>query len=78
MRPVVLCPGQGGLLPFLTKQPDSKTSRRVFLSTQQGEDMCWAIESLNFVIDTGVQKKMVKHFLTIANIHLNEYSDDIN
>ncbi|XP_035000980.2 DEAD/H (Asp-Glu-Ala-Asp/His) box polypeptide 32a [Hippoglossus stenolepis] len=72
MVPVVLCPGQGALLPFLTKQPDSKTSRRVFLSTQQGEDMCWAIESLNFVIDTGVQKKMVYNPRIRANSEVLE------
>ncbi|XP_038592193.1 DEAD/H (Asp-Glu-Ala-Asp/His) box polypeptide 32a isoform X1 [Micropterus salmoides] len=59
MVSVVLCPGKGGLLPVLTEQPDSKRSRRVFLSTQQGEDMWWPTESVNFVIDTGVQKKMV-------------------
>uniref|UniRef100_A0A665WME9 DEAD-box helicase OB fold domain-containing protein n=1 Tax=Echeneis naucrates TaxID=173247 RepID=A0A665WME9_ECHNA len=61
MVPVVLHAGQGGLLPFLTKQSGSKMSRRVFLSTQQGEDMWWAAESVNFVIDTGVQKKMVRN-----------------
>uniref|UniRef100_A0A3Q1HAK0 Putative pre-mRNA-splicing factor ATP-dependent RNA helicase DHX32 n=1 Tax=Anabas testudineus TaxID=64144 RepID=A0A3Q1HAK0_ANATE len=59
MVPVVLCPGQGGLLHVLTEQPSSKKPRRVFLSTQQGEDMWWAAQSVNFVIDTGVQKKMV-------------------
>lgn len=61
MVPVVLCPGQGGLLPSLTEQPDSRRSRKVFLSTQQGEDMWWVAESVNFVIDTGVQKKMVSY-----------------
>ncbi|XP_029313079.1 DEAD/H (Asp-Glu-Ala-Asp/His) box polypeptide 32a [Cottoperca gobio] len=59
MGPVVLCPGRGGLQPAITGQPDSKRSRRVFLSTTQGEDMWWATESVHFVIDTGVQKKMV-------------------
>ncbi|XP_041818483.1 DEAD/H (Asp-Glu-Ala-Asp/His) box polypeptide 32a [Chelmon rostratus] len=59
MVPVVLCPGQGGQLPDLTEQPSSKKSRRVFLSTPKGEDMWWPTESVNFVIDTGVQKKMV-------------------
>lgn len=62
MVSVVLCPGKGGLLPVLTEQPGSKRSRRVFLSTQQGEDMWWPTESVNFVIDTGVQKKMVRYF----------------
>ncbi|KAM9337002.1 DEAD/H (Asp-Glu-Ala-Asp/His) box polypeptide 32a [Symphorus nematophorus] len=59
MVPVVLCPSQGGQLPVLTEQPDSERSRRVFLSTQKGEDMWWPTESVNFVIDTAVQKKMV-------------------
>ncbi|XP_070708395.1 putative pre-mRNA-splicing factor ATP-dependent RNA helicase DHX32 [Pempheris klunzingeri] len=59
MVPVVLCPAQGGLLPVPIEQPGSKRSRRVFLSMQQGEDMWWPMESVNFVIDTGVQKKLV-------------------
>ncbi|KAK5851023.1 hypothetical protein PBY51_001849 [Eleginops maclovinus] len=59
MVPVVLCPGRRGLPTALSEQPDSKKSRRVYLSTTQGEDMWWAAESVNFVIDTGVQKKMV-------------------
>ncbi|KAK5906120.1 hypothetical protein CgunFtcFv8_002011 [Champsocephalus gunnari] len=59
MVPVVLCPGRVGLPTALSDQSDSKKSRRVFLSTTQGEDMWWAAESVNFVIDTGVQKKMV-------------------
>uniref|UniRef100_A0A8D3C207 Putative pre-mRNA-splicing factor ATP-dependent RNA helicase DHX32 n=1 Tax=Scophthalmus maximus TaxID=52904 RepID=A0A8D3C207_SCOMX len=60
MVPVVLCPGQGGLLPISTKQPGSKTSRRVFLSTQRGEDMWWSLESVNFVIDTGVYNPRIR------------------
>ncbi|XP_028423565.1 DEAD/H (Asp-Glu-Ala-Asp/His) box polypeptide 32a isoform X2 [Perca flavescens] len=59
MVPVVLCPRRGGPLPVLTDQPGSKRSRMVFLSTKQGEDIWWATKSVNFVIDTGVQKKMV-------------------
>uniref|UniRef100_A0A7N8YK49 DEAH-box helicase 32 (putative) n=1 Tax=Mastacembelus armatus TaxID=205130 RepID=A0A7N8YK49_9TELE len=55
---VVLCQSQGGLPCVLTEQPGSKKARRVFLSTQQGEDVWWPTDSVNFVIDTGVQKKM--------------------
>lgn len=62
MVPVVLCPCKGGSLLVLTEQPGSKRSRTVFLSTQKGEDMCWPTESVYFVIDTGVQKKMVNYF----------------
>ncbi|CAJ1080242.1 DEAD/H (Asp-Glu-Ala-Asp/His) box polypeptide 32a [Xyrichtys novacula] len=57
MVPVVLCPNQGCFLPDLAEQP--RLSRRVFLSTHQGEDMWWPTESVNFVINTGVQKTMV-------------------
>lgn len=56
---VVLCSGQGGLLPVLPEQSCSTKSRKVFLSTRQSEDAWWATESVKFVIDTGVQKKMV-------------------
>lgn len=56
---VVLCSDQGGLLPVLPEQSCSTKSRKVFLSTRQGEDAWWATESVKFVIDTGVQKKMV-------------------
>lgn len=59
MVPVVLCPRRGGILPAVTEQPGNKRTRTVFLSTTQGEDMWWATEAVNFVIDTGVQKKMV-------------------
>ncbi|XP_029978328.1 putative pre-mRNA-splicing factor ATP-dependent RNA helicase DHX32 [Sphaeramia orbicularis] len=59
MVPVVLNPPQRGLLPILIEEPDARMSRRVFLSAPQGEDMWWPAESVNFIIDTGVQKKMV-------------------
>ncbi|KAM4623602.1 DEAD/H (Asp-Glu-Ala-Asp/His) box polypeptide 32a [Polymixia lowei] len=59
MVPVVLCPGQGGQLPILGEEPGSRRSRRVFLSAQQGEDMFWAIDSVTFVIDTGLEKRFV-------------------
>lgn len=59
MVPINMSSGKGGLLPFLTEQQSTKRSRRVFLCTQQEEDIWWPTESVNFVIDTGVQKKMV-------------------
>uniref|UniRef100_A0A3Q3WZH0 Helicase ATP-binding domain-containing protein n=1 Tax=Mola mola TaxID=94237 RepID=A0A3Q3WZH0_MOLML len=60
MVPVVLrCPGEGASLPVRTEQPGSKRPRMVFLSTQKGEDMWCPTLSVCFVIDTGVQKKMV-------------------
>ncbi|XP_072229303.1 DEAD/H (Asp-Glu-Ala-Asp/His) box polypeptide 32a [Leuresthes tenuis] len=59
MEPIVLYPSQRGLLPVLTELSGSTKSRRVFLSTQKGEDVWWTAESVNFVIDTGVQLKMV-------------------
>ncbi|XP_047465138.1 DEAD/H (Asp-Glu-Ala-Asp/His) box polypeptide 32a isoform X2 [Mugil cephalus] len=65
--PIALCTRQGALLPVLAHQPGSTKSRRVFLSTQQGEDVWWPTESVNFVIDTGVQKKMVYNPRVRAN-----------
>ncbi|XP_061665619.1 DEAD/H (Asp-Glu-Ala-Asp/His) box polypeptide 32a [Syngnathoides biaculeatus] len=34
-------------------------SRRAFLTSGHGEDLWWPVESVNFVVDCGVQKKMV-------------------
>ncbi|XP_015231394.1 PREDICTED: putative pre-mRNA-splicing factor ATP-dependent RNA helicase DHX32 [Cyprinodon variegatus] len=59
IRPVILCQSQQGLRPLLTQQVGGMNSRRVFLLTQQQEDLCWTEQSVNFVIDTGVQTKMV-------------------
>ncbi|XP_054625085.1 DEAD/H (Asp-Glu-Ala-Asp/His) box polypeptide 32a [Dunckerocampus dactyliophorus] len=59
--PVVLCPSQGGL-PFpppTDERGSCRKSRRVFLAIQEAEDLWWPMESVHFVIDTGVQKKMV-------------------
>ncbi|XP_054454612.1 putative pre-mRNA-splicing factor ATP-dependent RNA helicase DHX32 [Anoplopoma fimbria] len=78
MVPVVLCPRRGGILP---ESPGSTRSRRVFLSTKQGEDMWWPTESVNFVIDTGVQKKMVYNPRIRANSEvlqpISQYQADI-
>lgn len=68
MVPVVLCPAQGGPPPVLAEGPGCTRSRKVFLSTPQGEDMWWSTESVNFVIDAGVQKKMVS-----CDFHHNTY-----
>uniref|UniRef100_A0A4W5LM48 DEAH-box helicase 32 (putative) n=1 Tax=Hucho hucho TaxID=62062 RepID=A0A4W5LM48_9TELE len=62
--PVVLCPGQGRAPSLLGEGMGSRGTvtargRRVFLSTCQGEDMFWAVDSVNFVIDAGVEKRHV-------------------
>uniref|UniRef100_A0A3Q2FKT4 DEAH (Asp-Glu-Ala-His) box polypeptide 32a n=1 Tax=Cyprinodon variegatus TaxID=28743 RepID=A0A3Q2FKT4_CYPVA len=62
IRPVILCQSQQGLRPLLTQQVGGMNSRRVFLLTQQQEDLCWTEQSVNFVIDTGVQTKMVQQY----------------
>uniref|UniRef100_A0A672FLU2 DEAD-box helicase OB fold domain-containing protein n=1 Tax=Salarias fasciatus TaxID=181472 RepID=A0A672FLU2_SALFA len=58
MVPIIMCSSYLGLLPNLAEQAGSAKSRRVFLSTHQEEDVWWPAESVNFVIDTGVQRKM--------------------
>ncbi|XP_029695554.1 DEAD/H (Asp-Glu-Ala-Asp/His) box polypeptide 32a [Takifugu rubripes] len=57
--PVILCPPEGGSPSVLTEEPNSKRSRKIFLATPREEDMWWPAESVSFVVDTGVQKKMV-------------------
>ncbi|KAK5618405.1 hypothetical protein CRENBAI_018631 [Crenichthys baileyi] len=67
IRPIIVFPSQRGLLPLLTEQAGFTNSRRVFLLTQQQEDVWWTGQSVNFVIDTGVQKKMVYNPRVRAN-----------
>ncbi|KAG5262326.1 hypothetical protein AALO_G00273980 [Alosa alosa] len=55
--PVALHPGRLGLDPCMAEEQPN--SRRVFLSHSQAEDMFWAVDSLNFVIDTGMERKYV-------------------
>ncbi|RVE59763.1 hypothetical protein OJAV_G00191740 [Oryzias javanicus] len=54
--PVILCSSQRELL---TEQSSSTKSRRVFLCMQQWEDAWCPPQSVSFVVDTGLQKKMV-------------------
>ncbi|MCI4384519.1 hypothetical protein PGIGA_G00039600 [Pangasianodon gigas] len=55
--PVAVCPGHAGICPPITQH--QKKGRRVFLSCSQSEDMFWSVDTVNFVIDTGVEKRFV-------------------
>lgn len=54
---VPLCPGYSGMCPPITESP--QTSRRVFVSCSQSEDLFWSVDTVTFVIDTGVEKRLV-------------------
>ncbi|KAI2654463.1 hypothetical protein H4Q32_011190 [Labeo rohita] len=54
--PVSLCPAQRDSLSLLSEE---SKSRRVFLTCSPSEDLFWAIHSIRFVIDAGVQKRYV-------------------
>lgn len=54
--PVSLCPAQGDSLSVLSEE---SKSRRVFLTCSPSEDLFWAVQSIRFVIDAGVQKRYV-------------------
>uniref|UniRef100_A0A8K9V7J9 DEAH (Asp-Glu-Ala-His) box polypeptide 32a n=1 Tax=Oncorhynchus mykiss TaxID=8022 RepID=A0A8K9V7J9_ONCMY len=84
--PVVLCPGQGRTPSLLGEGMGSRGSvttrcRLVFLSTSQGEDMFWAVDSVNFVIDVGLEKRYVYHPRIRANSEvlrsISRYQADI-
>ncbi|KAG9346085.1 hypothetical protein JZ751_007903 [Albula glossodonta] len=55
--PIALCPTQCGRAAVQVEEQDR--SRRVFLTSSQGEDMFWALDTIKFVIDTGVEKRYV-------------------
>uniref|UniRef100_A0A8C1QKP0 DEAH (Asp-Glu-Ala-His) box polypeptide 32b n=1 Tax=Cyprinus carpio TaxID=7962 RepID=A0A8C1QKP0_CYPCA len=52
--PVSLCPGDS-----LSVLSEGSKSRRVFLTCSPSEDLFWAVHSIRFVIDAGVQKRYV-------------------
>lgn len=55
--PVAVGPGHAGMCVQITQH--EKRVRRVFLSCSQFEDMFWSVDTVNFVIDTGVEKRFV-------------------
>ncbi|KAG7264133.1 hypothetical protein CRUP_018675 [Coryphaenoides rupestris] len=60
--PVKLGAGHPGPVPVPVLGLDpavSKKTRQVFLCTQHGEDLLWATDTIHFVIDTGVEKRLV-------------------
>ncbi|KAJ8404825.1 hypothetical protein AAFF_G00332120 [Aldrovandia affinis] len=57
--PLALCSAQGGDAPLLGEEQGRSRGRRVFLTSSQGEDMFWAVDTVNFVIDAGVEKRDV-------------------
>ncbi|XP_026131991.1 putative pre-mRNA-splicing factor ATP-dependent RNA helicase DHX32 [Carassius auratus] len=57
LRAVPLCPGYSVMCPPITESP--QMSRRVFVSCSQSEDLFWPVDTITFVIDTGVEKRLV-------------------
>lgn len=55
--PVSLCPEQGDNLNTPTEEENR--CRRVFLTCGPTEDLFWAMHSIRFIIDAGVQKRYV-------------------
>ncbi|XP_005727498.1 putative pre-mRNA-splicing factor ATP-dependent RNA helicase DHX32 isoform X1 [Pundamilia nyererei] len=58
LLPIAVHPGQPGSLPVLGEEDTSQT-RRVFLSSSPNEDFFWAVNSISFVIDAGLEKRYV-------------------
>lgn len=54
---VPLFPGHTGICPPITES--QQTSRRVLISCSQSEDLFWPVDTISFVIDTGVEKRLV-------------------
>ncbi|KAI5607421.1 DEAD/H (Asp-Glu-Ala-Asp/His) box polypeptide 32 [Silurus asotus] len=55
--PVAVCSGHAGICPPITQHP--QRGRKVFLSCSKSEDMFWSVDTVSFVIDTGVEKRFV-------------------
>ncbi|KAF7220394.1 putative pre-mRNA-splicing factor ATP-dependent RNA helicase DHX32 isoform X2 [Nothobranchius furzeri] len=58
LLPISVHPGQTGSLQILGEEETTRT-RRVFLTCSPNEDSFWAISSINFVIDTGLERRHI-------------------
>lgn len=58
LLPIAVHPGQPGSLPIPVEEETTKT-RRVFLTSSPNEDFFWAVTSISFVIDAGLEKRYV-------------------
>ncbi|KAM4599030.1 putative pre-mRNA-splicing factor ATP-dependent RNA helicase DHX32 [Fundulus diaphanus] len=58
LLPIAVHPGQSGSLPVRGEEETGQT-RRVFLTRSPNEDFFWAVTSINFVIDAGLEKRFV-------------------
>lgn len=61
LLPVAVHPGQPGNLPHLGEEEETCRTRRVFLTSSPKEDFFWAVSSISFVIDGGLEKRYVSH-----------------
>uniref|UniRef100_A0A3P8SDL7 DEAH-box helicase 32 (putative) n=1 Tax=Amphiprion percula TaxID=161767 RepID=A0A3P8SDL7_AMPPE len=59
LLPVAVHPGQTGNLPVLGEEEETGRTRRVFLTSSPNEDFFWAVSSISFVIDAGLEKRYV-------------------
>lgn len=59
LLPVAVHPGHPGNLTVLEGE-ESSPPRRVFLTSSPNEDFFWAVGSISFVIDVGLEKRKVK------------------
>lgn len=67
MVPVPVCPEQGHCFLDLSEE---KKIRRVFLTCSPSADLFWAVQTIRFVIDAGVQKRYVCNCLLDTVIKL--------
>lgn len=61
LLPVAVHPGQPGNLPIPGEEETGRT-RRVFLTSSPNEDFFWAVSSISFVIDAGLEKRYVSYY----------------
>uniref|UniRef100_A0A3Q3BNT4 DEAH (Asp-Glu-Ala-His) box polypeptide 32b n=2 Tax=Kryptolebias marmoratus TaxID=37003 RepID=A0A3Q3BNT4_KRYMA len=60
LLPIAVHPGQPGTLPVLgEEEEEAHRTRRVFLTCGPNEDFFWAVSSINFVIDAGLEKRYI-------------------
>ena len=59
LLPITVHPGSGCSLLVLGEGEEGR-ARRVFLTSSPNEELFWAVDSIRFVIDAGVQRRCVR------------------
>lgn len=75
--PVAVHPGQAGTVPILVEEEMEhrrRRRRRVFLTSSPNEDFFWAVGSIGFIIDAGLEKRYASFSVLLFQASVNMHN----